>query len=189
MRHKYETRSIVLSRTSLGETNAFVTLLTPELGLVRARAQGVRKSGAKLAAALTTYAESDVVLVRGREGWRLAGAVLEENWFKQLQNAAARRRAARVSGLLLRLVTGEAYDPSLFGMLRGFLGALSELPEHTHEAAEMLVAIRMLAALGLDVGSIPGSVSEFTIPVLAKVTEDRVNYVARINRGIDASGL
>jgi len=51
MRHKYETRGIVLSRSPLGEANAFVTLLTPELGLVRARAQGVRRSGAKLSAA------------------------------------------------------------------------------------------------------------------------------------------
>src|SRR3989338_9216530 len=96
MRHKYETRGIVLSRSSLGEANAFITLLTPELGLVRARAQGLRRSGAKLAAALPTLAESSVVLVRGRDGWRLAGAVLEENWFARIQRAAARARAARV---------------------------------------------------------------------------------------------
>ncbi|MFA6519802.1 MAG: recombination protein O N-terminal domain-containing protein [Candidatus Paceibacterota bacterium] len=188
MRHKYETRAIVLARSPIGEASSFVVLLTPELGLVRALAQSVRKPG-KLAAALATYAESDVVLVRGREWWRLSGAVLGENWFKELQNVAARRRAARVSGLLLRLVTGEAYDPALFGILRGFFEALSELPEDTHEAAEMLVAIRMLAALGLDVGSIPGEVSAFTAPVLAEVAQGRVNYVARINRGIEASGL
>lgn len=189
MRHKYETRSIVLARSALGESNTFVTLLTPELGLVRARAQGLRRPGAKLAAALTTYAESDVVLVRGREGWRLAGAVLGENWFKQLQNTAARRRAARVSGLLLRLVAGEAHDPALFSVMHGFFGALSELPENVHEAAEMLVAIRMLATLGLDVGPIPGDASEFTTPLLVTIAEDRANYIARINHGIDASGL
>src|SRR3989338_1283612 len=114
MRHKYETRGMVLSRSPLGEANAFVTLLTPELGLVRARAQGVRRSGAKLSAALTTFAESSVVLVRGREGGRIAGSVLEENWFKRMQNAQQRRRASRVSGLLLRLVAGEAHDAALF---------------------------------------------------------------------------
>mgnify|MGYP001567250827 CR=1 FL=1 len=77
MRYKYETRGIVLSRAPSGEANAFITLITPELGLVRARAQGVRKPGAKLAAALATFAESSLVLVRGKEDWRIAGAVLE----------------------------------------------------------------------------------------------------------------
>ncbi|MDE1919605.1 MAG: recombination protein O N-terminal domain-containing protein, partial [Patescibacteria group bacterium] len=91
MRHKYETRGIVLSRAPAGETNALVTLLTPGLGIVRARAQGLRRSGAKLAAALATFAESEVVLVRGREGWRVTGAVLEENWFMKMGHADARR--------------------------------------------------------------------------------------------------
>ena len=189
MRHKYETRGIVLARIPLGEANAFVTLLTPKLGLVRVRAQGVRRSGAKLAPALATFAESSLVLIRGREGWRLAGAVLEENWFKRLQNVDARRRAARVSGLLLRLVAGEAQDPSLFPIVTGFLRARAELSEEEHEAAEVLVALRILAALGLDVGEIPGEMSAFTRPVLAVTVLNRADYIARINHGIAASGL
>jgi len=189
MRHKYETHGIVLARSPLGEANAFVTLLTPELGLVRARAQGLRRTGAKLASALATFAESSVVLVRGKEGWRLAGAVLEENWFKKLKRADARRRAARVSGLLLRLVAGEAQDLALFPTVKGFLEALAELPEDTHEAAEMLAALRLLAALGLDAGAIPGESSEFSPDTLAKVAKGRAGYIARINHGIEASGL
>jgi len=189
MRHKYETRGIVLSRAPVGESSSFVTLLTPELGLVRALAQSVRAPGAKLASALATFAESSVVLVRGRDGWRLAGAVLEENWFKRLEVADVRRRAARVSGLLLRLVAGEAQDSALFPIMSGFLGALSELPEKSHEAAEMLAALRTLAALGLDTGELPGEASAFTLSLLAAVAEDRANYITRINRGIEASGL
>lgn len=189
MRHKYETRGIVLSRSSLGEANAFVTLLTPELGLVRVRAQGLRRSGAKLAAALATLAESSVVLVRGREGWRLAGAVLEENWFARMRRADARARAARVLGLLLRLVAGEAQDAALFPVIRGFFETLAELPEDAHEAAEVLAALRVLAALGLDAGELPGEASAFTPPLLAAVALDRPRYIARINHDIAASGL
>ena len=189
MRHKYETRGIVLTRSPLGEANAFVTLLTPELGLVRVRAQGVRKPGAKLASALATFTESSLVLIRGREGWRLAGAVLEENWFRRLERAASRRRAARMCGLLIRLVTGEARDPMLFPIIRGFFNALSELPEEVHEAAEVLAALRMLAALGLDVGEIPGEAAMFTESLLATTASDRTKYIARINHGIAASGL
>ncbi|MFZ3043739.1 MAG: recombination protein O N-terminal domain-containing protein [Minisyncoccia bacterium] len=189
MRHKYDTRAIVLSRAPVGESSSFVTLLTPELGLVRALAQSVRAPGAKLAPALATFAESSVVLIRGRDGWRLSGAVLEENWFKRLEIANARRRAARVSGLLLRLVAGEAQDSALFPVMSGFFSALSELPEDMHEATEMLAALRTLSALGLDAGEIPGESSAFTPDLLATIAKGRANYIARINQGIEASGL
>lgn len=189
MRHKYETRSIVLSRSPVGEASSFVTLLTPELGLVRALAQSVRRPGAKLASALATFTESSVVLVHGRDGWRLVGAVLEENRFAKLPSADARRRAARVSGLLLRLVAGETQDTELFPIMTGFLSALSELPQDVHESVETLAALRLLAALGLDTGEIPGRSETYNASLLAIVATDRAGYISRINRGIEASGL
>lgn len=189
MRHKYETRGLVLSRAHGGEANTFVTLLTPDLGLVHARAQSLRKPGAKLAAALATLAESEVVLVRGKEGWRVTGAVLSENWFARLGAADARGRVARVSGLLLRLVAGEAQDAEIFLIIRGFLESFGTLSEELQDAAEVLVVLRALAALGLDTGDIPGGVSEFEPALLADVTKNRKAYVARINAGIAASGL
>ena len=189
MRHKYETRAIVLARAHAGEATTFVTLLTPELGLVYARAQSLRKPGAKLAASLATLTESDVVLVRGKEGWRIAGAVLEDNWFTKLAKAPMRERAGRVSSLLLRLVAGEERDSQIFIITKGFLGALATLPEDMHEAAEILAVLRMLATLGLDTGEIPGEMSCFDTALLVGVLENRTGYIARINTGIVASGL
>jgi DNA repair protein RecO (recombination protein O) len=189
MRHRYETRGIVLSRAPLGEANALITLITPELGLVRARAQSVRRPGAKLAPGLATFAESSLILMRGKEGWRAAGAVLEENWFTRLPGRPARVRAARIGGLLLRFSPGETQDAGIFAVIRGFFEALALLPESEHEAAEILAALRILAALGLDAGDIPGEVSEFTAPLLAQVGGARPSYITRINRGIAASGL
>lgn len=189
MRYRYETRGIVLSRMHSGEANAFLTLITPGLGLVRVRAQSIRRSGAKLAAALATFAESSCVLVRGKEDWRIAGAVLEENWFTRVRQASARSVAARVSSLLLRLVAGEAQDTELFPIVVGFLEALSRLPEDTYEAVEALAVLRILSALGLDAGEIPGEASEFTPGLLAEIGAARADYIARVNRGIAASGL
>ena len=51
----------MLARTPLAEASASLLLLTEEFGLARARAQGVRKPGAKMAGALATLAESDVI--------------------------------------------------------------------------------------------------------------------------------
>lgn len=189
MRHKYETLGIVLSRTHAGEANTYVTVLTPELGLVRARAQSLRKPGAKLATALTTYAESSLVLVRGKEQWRVAGAVLGENWFAKMRSVHARRGAARVSGLLLRLVAGETQDAKLFPIMQGFFQALVELPEEAHDAAEVLAVSHILVALGLDAGGIPGEPLCFDPTLLADIASDRPSYISRINRGIAASGL
>lgn len=189
MRHKYETRGIVLARAPVGEASAFLTILTPDLGLVRALAQSVRKPSAKLAAALATFAESEVVLLRGKESWRLAGAVLAEHWFARLPHAAARDRAARVIGLLLRLVAGETEEPALFAVVRSFFSALAELPEDAHEDCEILAALRLLVALGLDAGHIPGTPADFSPEALVTIMKDRPSYIARINRGIIASGL
>lgn len=189
MRYRYETRGIVLSRSPLGEANAFVTIITSELGLVRARVQGVRRPGAKLAAALATFSESSIVLVRGKEGWRIAGAILEENWFVKLSDVDARRRACRVSGLILRLVAGEAQDSKLYQIIIGFFEALATLPSDTHEAAEVLAALHTLAALGLDSGDISSDVSLFAPPLLSTILAERSHYISRINRGIVASGL
>lgn len=180
MRPKYKTRAIVLSRSALGEANLLVTLLTEDIGLVRARAQGARHTKAKLASALATLAESEVMLVRGAEGWRVAGATLSENHFNKLSRAA-RLRAARVTGLYVRLVSGEVADTRLFESLTRFFTALAESPEEEHEAAEILAALTLLAALGLDAGELPQDAHA----VLAA----RRDYIQRVNRGIEASGL
>lgn len=189
MRYRYETRGLVLSRTPSGEANAFITLITPKLGLVRGHAQGIRRSGAKLAAALTTFSESSCILVRGKEDWRIAGAILDVNWFSQFETVSARLSAVRISNLLLRLVLGEAHDPELFFIIVGFFEALSKLPEASHRVAEVLAILRILAVLGFDAGNIPGEISEFTPSILMKITTNYTDYLLRINRSISVSGL
>lgn len=179
MRHKYPTEAVVLARTPLGEANALVTLLTRDLGLVRARAQGVRRPGARLAASLTTFAKSEVTLVRGAEGWRVTGAQLSKHWFFELPRGA-RARAARITGFILRLIPAEASDREPFVIFEDMLTAFRSEPESLHEAIEYCALLRLLAVLGLDAGE---------IPTLAAVGADRSTLVARINRGIALSGL
>ena len=183
MRHKYVTSAIVLARTPLAESASLVTVLTEEFGLLRARAEGLRKPGAKLAHALQTLDRSEITLVRGKEAWRLSGAVLEESTFSVLSRAQ-RLRAGRVAGLLLRLVRGEANDPMLFIIFSGFLEQLPSLSEESQDALECFTALRILASLGLYAGTLPD------IDTHEPLTEEaRRAIVTRINRGILASGL
>lgn len=189
MRHKYQTLGIVLARSPLGEASATVTLLTESLGLVRARAQGVRRAGAKLAPALATFAESSVVLVHGGEGWRVAGAVLEESWSAKMARPQTRSVAVRITGLLLRLVAGETRDQDLFPIMQGFFKALTIAKDEEMDILEALAALRILRALGLDAGEIPGKADEFSSLILENVASERASYIKRVNNGLVASGL
>ncbi len=183
MRHKYTTRAIVLARSPLAESASLVTLVTEEFGILRARAEGLRKPGAKLAHALQTLYECEVTLVRGKEGWRLSGALLEKSFLDAL-DAKGRARVGRINGLVLRLVHGESNDTFLFSILKRFLEALPGRSEEEQDAAECFAALRILASLGLDAGSIPDD-NEYE-PL---APDARRELVTRINRGIAASGL
>jgi DNA repair protein RecO len=192
MRHKYATTAIVLARTPLSEGSMLVTLLTAEVGLIRARAQGLRKPGAKMASALQTFRECEVMLLRGKEGWRMAGAIPLNDWFSKL-TPDARVRAGRVATLLLRLVSGETADADTYDIFQKLLAALAKKAdetETTEDAIECLAALRMLHALGVDAGDIPGGMlGSYAPELLEEVTDTRAELILRINRGIAASGL
>ncbi len=188
MRARYNTTGIILARTPLAEASALIHVLTEEFGLVRARAQGVRGSGAKLASATQTLSESDIIILRGKEGWRLSGAVLLTNWHRTLTKEQ-RACAGRVARLLLRLIHGESHDVNVFYVFQSFVHALSTLPADYTDAAEQLVVLRLLHELGFDAEPEQGSGTNFSHEILEAVAKDRKNYLARINRGISASGL
>jgi recombinational DNA repair protein (RecF pathway) len=188
MRPRYNTSAIVLARTPLAEASALLYTLTSEFGLVKVRAQGVRKPGAKLAPAVQTLIEHDAILVRGKDGWRLSGAVPTIDWFRAL-STSNRSRAGRVGRLLLRLVQGETTDTELFILYRSFIEALTKLEEEDADTAEHLIALRLLKTLGLDAGNIPGEDVLFDATTLTQVRSDKRAYIMRINRGISASGL
>lgn len=188
MRPRYSTSGIVLSRTPLVEGSALLFLLTEEFGLLKVRAQGVRELGAKLSGAVQTLSESEVILVRGKEVWRLSGALLTRAWARALSKEN-RKRAGRVAGLILRLVQGESHDQELFHIYRAFLEALSQLDEKDSDTAELICALLVLRTLGFDAGEIPEGKELFATETLQSVESNRKAYIARINNGIAISGL
>ncbi len=165
-----------------------VSLLTEDFGIIRARSQGARKPGAKMAPALQTLSVADVTLIRGKDGWRTAGAILEENWARALK-PTSRARAVRVTELAQRLVHGEHADPDLFSILLSFVRILGTLEETDQEAAEMIAAVRVLHVLGLDAGDTFGELDDYAPEQLAKATAERTELITRINHGIASSGL
>lgn len=162
------------------------TLLTRDFGLLLARAEGVRRSGAKLSHALQTLSQSELILVKGKEGWRVTGALLKDDCFGTLSRDA-RLRASRVSGLLQRLFGKEIPDPRVYTDFLAFMEALREADEDTQDALETLMAIRLLSHLGVEASSsVPSGFGESS---LAFAKENRKELIGRINRSISISGL
>jgi DNA repair protein RecO len=188
MRQTYATQAFVLGKNVTSEASASIALLTPDFGVIRARAQGVRKPAAKMASALQTFARSDITLVRGKDGWRLTGAILVTNWAHTLQ-APARMRAGRIAELMQRLVRGERRDPELYALVENFIHTLPGYDEELQDAAECLAALRLLNMLGFDAGEIPGEPNDFSKETVTIASLNRKELIVRINNDLAVSGL
>jgi len=103
----HHTEAFVVELIPQGEANMTVVLFTKELGIISARAQGVRKPGAKLRAHLVQYAHVHVDLVRGRGLWRLVNARLLSHVILATKRAPHARAFVRVMELIRRLVPNE----------------------------------------------------------------------------------
>ena len=188
MRHKYTTTALLLARTPHAEASATLFALTPDLGLIRVRAQAVRKPGAKLASAVQTFAHSDLTLVRAKDGWRLTGAILVHDYAKSLE-PVMRTRVARVAELFLRFVQGDSTDARFYYILDGLLQVLPTLSPEEADAAECIAVLRLLVVLGLDVGALPIGSQEYAPEARSAILASRSEFIKRINHGIEASGL
>ena len=63
---RYSTDAIVLSRFDFGEADRILTLITPDMGKIKAIAKGVRRPTSRIGGSLEPFAELRVALARGR---------------------------------------------------------------------------------------------------------------------------
>ncbi|MFZ2038333.1 MAG: DNA repair protein RecO, partial [Minisyncoccia bacterium] len=107
---------IILTTKPAGEAGKYVYVLTRELGLISAKAQGLRLLNSKLRYSLQDFSLTEVSLVRGKEVWRLTGAKLikENNLIKKYPDNFL--VLFRLSRLLLRLLHGEEKNEKLYDL-------------------------------------------------------------------------
>lgn len=157
MYQKYQTDALVLGSRELGESDRTYMLFTREFGLVRARASAVRTEKSKMRYALQNYALTNVSLIRGKRGWRAAGARATAG-VTYLHDIKAVKSFARIAELVMRLVGGEEKNEYLYETLFGAYHALLEgLPTQAglpalagdqSESIEILCVARALYSLG-----------------------------------------
>lgn len=192
--HIYHTRGIILSSSSIGESNRFYRIFTEELGLVGATAQSIREGRSKLRYTLQDYSLVTVDLVRGKEVWRIvsAGAWSQCNTIKD--DPVRLKLFARFCALLSRLLHGEGRDQELFEEIVRVADFLEKkvIPEDLHFSLEILASLRILVHLGyLN----PKEYGKFLTPeaysteMLMEFEKIRSFTIPKINEALSASHL
>ncbi|MDD6728549.1 MAG: DNA repair protein RecO [Eubacteriales bacterium] len=80
------TKGLVIREQSIGESDRLVTLLTADLGLVRAFVRGAKQTRSRLASSTSLFAYSDFSLYRGRDAYVVDNAAPIEVFFELRQD-------------------------------------------------------------------------------------------------------
>lgn len=145
MYQKYHTDALILGSYESGEADRTVTLFTRDFGLVRARATSVRSEKSKMRYAVQHYTLANASLVRGKKGWRLAGATARSLPMGGPRSLGA---FARIAELTVRLVAGEEKNEYLFDVLAEAHRVLMQQDESAVPTIEIVCVARVLYALG-----------------------------------------
>ena len=192
LKREVHTKGVVVQRRSAGEGSLRVQLYTEELGLVVAVATSAREERSKLRAHLIVGTIGTYSVVKGKNDWRLTGAVGARSTYFESETLAQRAASARVVSLVRQFVHGEGKDEKLFSALWEFMHAVPSLADDDVRIAEYVAVLRILAALGY-VGESSGMHellgAEYSAAVLVAARDRRRDLVRVINDGIDATGM
>lgn len=192
--HKvHSTEGIILAKRGIGEANVRISILTEELGLIRAAVRSSRVEHSKLRYGLEPLTRARFSLVRGKAEWRLVG--VEAIARDCVGGASARRQAAgRIARLLLRLVQGEEPVQPLYRAVReGLLFLAAAISEQDAQAVECVLVLRVLAQLGYlpRTPELTPFIQDtfFSIELAAEAARARSLLVRTINESLQQSGL
>ena len=189
MYQKYHTEALVLAVRESGESDRTIALYTRDFGLVWARASAVRSERSKMRYALQSYTHSNVSLVKGKRGWRAAGASAHASIGHDRTRIGT---FARIAELTLRLVQGEEANQYLFAALSEAQTALrsSETPRET---VEIVCVARILYALGyLSIEALETTLFSHTAYAMEHIAEAegmRDKLLSSINKAIAETQL
>jgi len=148
MHRVFVTEGLVLSKRSSGEANTIATILTLELGLLRAKAAATRKEESKLRYGLEPLSLGRFSFVQGKYEWKLTGV---ENTSHELfpKERTARVAAGRIAKLLLRLIHGPEEGRALFSTVTLGLSLLAQASSEIEaQSIECILVLRILSHLG-----------------------------------------
>lgn len=139
----YRTSGIIIGRYNFGEADRVLVILTPNRGVIRAVAKGVRRIKSRLAGHLELLSSSDLMLAEGRSMDIVTSARLVRH-----TNVTASYDTMRQAYLMAEMVNKLGSDgehPGLFELLEEGLGALGQSDDRM---LELWFKLRLLDVLG-----------------------------------------
>jgi DNA repair protein RecO (recombination protein O) len=141
----YSTRAIIIGRHNFGEADRIVVLLTPDGGVIRGVAKGVRKIKSRLAGHLELFSESDLMLAKGRNLDVITSARLVRH-LPSGDDYDRMRQAYLFAEMVNRLSSEREPHPGLYDLVRE---AYAELSTGAPDATlELWFKLRLLDRLG-----------------------------------------
>lgn len=122
-----------------GEAGKFLLLFTYDFGMIGATAQGIRLQQSKLRYHIQDGDFSNISIVRGKEVWRLTGAV-------EIEHEKVTVLHLKILKLLKRLLHGEDKNDKLFEIVEVLY--VTTINEIDYESIECLTILRILNTLG-----------------------------------------
>ncbi len=192
--HKvYSTEGIIVAKRANGEANVRVSILSEELGLIRAAVRSSRVEVSKLRYGLEPLTRARYSLVLVMALGRLGGGVT----IAGVGGGPTRARghaAGRIARVLLRLVQGEEPVQELYRAVReGLLFLAAAQSEQDAQSVECVLVLRVLAQLGYlpHTPALTPFIQDtfFSIELAAEASRARSLLVRTINESLQSSGL
>ncbi|MFC2044798.1 DNA repair protein RecO [Chloroflexota bacterium] len=122
----YQTEAIIIKKTKLGEADRILTLYTPNLGKIQAKARGVRRPRSKLAGHLELLTHSLVSMARGRSLDTITGSQTINSFFTLKNDLLLTAYALYVAELLGQFTAEDIENRPLFQLLLGTMEHLGQ---------------------------------------------------------------
>lgn len=148
---KIHTEGIILKKHDTGEADHMYRIFTKDLGVIYARARGIRKMTSKLRHTLQVFSHIECSLIQGKGSLQLTNAEVYEHFGSLLApHKDKRERLGRIVALIQKLVSGNEAQENLYMTLKEGVTHMTHHTTTEEEARrlEALLVLRVLHTLG-----------------------------------------
>jgi DNA repair protein RecO (recombination protein O) len=150
MSQSYQIEGIVLARKDFGENDRLVTLLTPELGILKAVAPGSRKYKSSLRGQVELFVVNELMLIKGKSLDRLIQAQTLKSHRGLCGDLAKLSAAQYIAELVLCIGLSDQPQIDLYKLLLEYL----ELIESTVIQQSLIIHLTMMVFKLLKIAGI-----------------------------------
>lgn len=189
--HIYTTEGIILKKLNVDEANSIFYVLTKDLGLIFAKAQGVRLQNSKLKSSLQEFSLVTISCVKGKSGWKITNAIPQLNFF--FENEIYHKKfIANLANVLIRMMPGEEKSSEVFSEVLNFSNVMKYINESSIENLEVLCMLRVLYHLGYVEKNNQTEKYIYNRDIeslIDQVLSEKTMLVSHINKGLKESHL